>query len=59
MAAIACAPPIRYTSSTPAIEAAHSVAASILPSAAGGTHSARLPTPATRAGAAHMRTVEG
>ena len=59
MAAIACAPPIRYTSSIPAIDAAHSVAASILPSAAGGTHSARVPTPATRAGAAHMRTVEG
>ena len=41
------------------MEAAHRVAVSILPSAAGGTHSAMLPTPATRAGAAHMRTVEG
>ena len=59
MAAMAWAPPIRYTSSTPAMEAAHSVAVSILPSAAGGTQSAMLPTPATRAGAAHMSTVEG
>ena len=56
---MACAPPIRYTSSTPAMEAAHRVAASILPSEAGGTHRAMLPTPATRAGAAHMRTVDG
>ena len=36
-----------------------SVASSTLPSEAGGTHRAMLPTPATRAGAAHMRTVEG
>ena len=56
---MAWAPPIRYTSSTPAMAAAHSVAVSIRPSAAGGTHSAMLPTPATRAGAAHMSTVEG
>ena len=59
MAAIAWAPPTRYTSSTPAMEAAHRVAASTRPSEAGGTHSAMLVTPATRAGAAHMRTVEG
>ena len=41
------------------MEAAHNVAVSTFPSAAGGTQSAMLPTPATRAGAAHINTVEG
>ncbi len=50
---------MRYTSSIPATCAAHNVASSTRPSEAGGTHRARAPTPATRAGAAHMSTVEG
>ena len=56
---MAWAPPIRYTSSTPAMDGRAQRGVSILPSAAGGTHSAMLPTPATRAGAAHISTVEG
>ncbi len=59
MAAMAWAPPTRYTSSTPANAAAASEASSMRPSAAGGTHSATRLTPATRAGTAHMRTVDG
>ena len=39
MAAIACAPPTRYTSSTPASAAAASVTAGTVPSGPGGTHS--------------------
>ncbi len=56
---MAWAPPTRYTSSTPATAAAASVASSMWPSAAGGTHSTTSRTPATRAGAAHISTVDG
>ncbi len=59
MAAMAWAPPTRYTSSTPASAAAAREASSMRPSAAGGTHSTTRPTPATRAGTTHISTVEG
>src|SRR5262249_9487015 len=58
-AAIACAPPTRYTSSTPTNAAAANVAAGTLPSGPGGTQRASSGTPATRAGIAVMRTVDG
>src|SRR5207247_2519811 len=54
IAATACAPPIRYTASTPAIRAAYRTAAGTVPSASGGVHSTTRPTPATRAGTAVM-----
>ena len=58
-AAIACAPPIAYTSSTPAAAHAASVAGWTAPSDAGGTHTATDPTPAIFAGSAVIRTVDG
>src|SRR2546428_7118990 len=39
IAAIACAPPTRYTSSTPAMDAAASTSSGTVPSRRGGTHS--------------------
>src|SRR5438067_8221994 len=59
MAPIACTPPMRYTASTPASAAAASVSAATAPSLPGGTHRTTSPTPATRAGTAVMRTVDG
>src|SRR5439155_6680423 len=59
IAAMACAPPTRYTASTPAIAAAASTTSGTRPPGPGGTHSTTSPTPATRAGTAVMRTVDG
>src|SRR5438094_6900673 len=58
-AAIACAPPTRYTASTPARCAAARIAAGTLPSGRGGVASTRSDTPATRAGIAVIKTVDG
>ena len=59
IAATACAPPIRYTSSTPASAAAASVESGMLPSAAGGVARTTCGTPATLATTAVMSTVDG
>ena len=56
--AMAWAPPIRYTSSTPAIAAAASTDGADRPSGPGGEHRASSATPATRAGTAVMSTVD-
>ncbi len=58
-AAIACAPPTRYTSSNPTSAAAASVGAATCPSGPAGTHSTTSGTPATCAGIAVMSTVDG
>ena len=55
-AAIACAPPTRYSSSTPASAAAARTVSSTVPSARGGEHTTTSGTPATRAGIAVMST---
>ncbi len=59
MAATACAPPIRKTRSTPAMAAAARTSSATRPPAPGGTHRTTSPTPATFAGMAVMRTVDG
>ncbi len=59
IAAIACAPPTRYTSSTPSSSAAARVGAAISPSGPGGAHRTTSCTPATWAGITVMRTVDG
>ncbi len=59
MAPTAWAPPMRYTSSTPAMAAAARVGPKTRPSGPGGTHSTTSATPATRAGMAVMSTVDG
>src|SRR5581483_10790233 len=59
MAAMAWAPPIRYTSSMASRAAAASVAWGTLPSGPGGTHRAISGTPATWAGMAVISTVDG
>ena len=55
---MAWAPPMRYTSSTPATAAAASTGGAMRPSGPGGEHMANPVTPATRAGAAVISTVE-
>ena len=59
IAPIACAPPMRYTTSTPAIAVAASTTSGTRPSRSGGTHTTTSSTPATLAGTAVMRTVDG
>ena len=56
---MACAPPMRWTSSTPASAAAASVESGMLPSRPGGVASATCGTPATLATSAVIRTVDG
>ena len=57
---MAWAPPIAYTSSTPARAAAASVEVATRPVVrSGGTHSTTSGTPATRAGTAVMSTDDG
>ena len=58
-AAIACAPPILYTVSTPQSSAATSTAACSLPSGPGELAMARALQPAIRAGTASMMAVDG
>ena len=55
-AAIACAPPTRNTRSTPASRAAASTTSGVPP---GGVTITISPTPATLAGSALIRTVDG
>src|SRR5947209_10091535 len=59
IAAIACAPPARYTVSTWAIAAAARIASGTVPSRRGGVASTTSSTPATRAGMAVISTVDG
>ncbi len=57
---MAWAPPMAYTSSTPATAAAASVGPATRPVArSGGTHRTIWSTPATRAGTAVISTDEG
>ena len=57
---MAWAPPMAYTSSTPAIAAAASVTGVTDPVArSGGTHTTTSGTPATSAGTAVISTVDG
>ena len=56
---MAWAPPVRKTSSTPAIAAAARTAVGRPPSAAGGVQTTSSLTPASRAGMAVISTVEG
>src|SRR3989442_15380672 len=58
-AAIACAPPNRYTESTPAIWAAARMGVGTVPSGRGGVASTTSVTFATRAGITVMSTVDG
>src|SRR5262245_42283025 len=58
-AAMACAPPTRYASVTPAMRAAVSTTGSRDLSAPGGDTSTISGTPATRAGIAVISTVDG
>src|SRR5436853_4029803 len=57
-AATACAPPMRYTASTPAIAAAASTAG-LKPSRPAGETMMTSRTPATRAGIAFIKTDDG
>ncbi len=58
-AAIACAPPIRYTRSTPHNRHAPRIVRSISPSAPGGEHTTTSSTPAARAVTTPITTVLG
>ena len=58
IAPIACAPPTRCTSSTPASAAAARMPSAIRPSGPGAEQSTTSGTPATRAGMAVISTVE-
>jgi hypothetical protein len=59
MAAIACAPPILNTLSTPAMLAATMVTGLGEPDASAGVHNSSSGTPATLAGTADIITVDG
>ena len=58
-AAIACAPPIRYTSVTPQSTQAARITGCGRPPGPGGAQTAISSTPAARAVTAHITTVDG